>query len=145
MLFNSYEFIFAFLPVSFLVYFFLNSRRLVELSKGWLVFCSLFFYAWWDYAYLPLITSSILINYVIGNTLTSDSDANLGVPKKVLLIIGIAINLCFLGFYKYTDFFLSNLSQVLDFVHDPLGLVLPLAISFFTFQQIAYLVEREMS
>jgi hypothetical protein len=63
MLFNSYEFIFAFLPISFFVYFYLNYKRLTTASKGWLVFTSLFFYSWWNIVYLPLILMSILFKF----------------------------------------------------------------------------------
>ena len=66
MLFNSYEFIFAFLPITFFIYFFLNKRRLSELSKGFLVTSSLFFYAWWNIAYLPIILCSMIFNYCFG-------------------------------------------------------------------------------
>ena len=69
MLFNSYEFIFMFLPISFFVYFYLNHKRLTTASKAWLVFTSLFFYSWWNIAYLPLILMSILFNYTITNTM----------------------------------------------------------------------------
>ena len=72
MLFNSYEFIFAFLPLTFFIYFYLNSKRLTEASKGFLVFASLFFYSWWNIVYLPLILSSMLFNYVIGNILNGN-------------------------------------------------------------------------
>ena len=63
MLFNSYEFIFLFLPVTFFVYFFLNKKRLTEAAKGFLVASSLFFYSWWNIAYLPLIVGSMIFNY----------------------------------------------------------------------------------
>jgi hypothetical protein len=65
LLFNSYEFIFAFLPITFFIYFYLNHKRLTEASKGFLVFSSLFFYSWWNIAYLPIILSSMLFNFVI--------------------------------------------------------------------------------
>jgi alginate O-acetyltransferase complex protein AlgI len=74
LLFNSYGFIFVFLPFTFVIYFYLNKKRLTEASKGFLVFSSLFFYSWWNIAYLPLILSSMLFNYVIGNTLTKNGN-----------------------------------------------------------------------
>ena len=67
MLFNSYEFIFVFLPISFFVYFYLNHKRLTIASKAWLIFASLFFYSWWNVMYLPLILMSILFNYMISS------------------------------------------------------------------------------
>ena len=140
MIFNSYEFIFAFLPITFFIYFFLLSKRLIVGAKGFLVFASLFFYSWWNIIYLPLILSSMLFNYVIGNSLNGNKD-NLKLGKKSLLIIGITGNLSLLGYFKYADFFISNINIVSGINIPLLELALPLAISFFTFQQIAYLVD----
>ncbi|MDY0328530.1 MAG: MBOAT family protein [Arcobacteraceae bacterium] len=140
MLFNSYEFIFAFLPVTFLVYFYLLHKRLVTGAKGFLVFASLFFYSWWNIIYLPLILCSMLFNYVIGTSLGKTSEHR-KVTKKQILFVGISGNLLLLGYFKYTDFFISNINLLSDTNFDLLHLALPLAISFFTFQQIAYLVD----
>lgn len=140
MLFNSYEFIFLFLPVTFFVYFFLLEKRLITGAKGFLVFSSLFFYSWWNIAYLPLILGSMLFNYVIGNSL-NDSFHNVKVSNKKLLAFGIVSNLALLGYFKYADFFIGNINLVSGSSYDLLHLALPLAISFFTFQQIAYLVD----
>ena len=146
MLFNSYEFIFAFLPITFFIYFYLNSKRLTVASKGFLVFASLFFYSWWNIAYLPLILISMLFNYVVGNSLAKSSDENKkglnkSFSKKSILIFGIIVNLSLLGYFKYADFFIENFNLVASSNVNLLNLVLPLAISFFTFQQIAYLVD----
>lgn len=138
MLFNSYEFIFAFLPIVFFVYFYLNAKRLTEASKGFLVFSSLFFYSWWNITYLPIILSSMLFNYSIGRSLVKKEKK---VSKKSLLIFGIIANLSLLGYFKYADFFIENLNYTLNTSVSQLNLLLPLAISFFTFQQIAYLVD----
>jgi len=140
MLFNSYEFIFIFLPLSFFIYFFLLSKRLLVGAKGFLVFASLFFYSWWNIAYLPIILSSLLFNYVIGNSLNENFKKG-KIHKKSLLIFGIVANLILLGYFKYTDFLLENLNLTLNSSIPLLHLALPLAISFFTFQQIAYLVD----
>jgi D-alanyl-lipoteichoic acid acyltransferase DltB (MBOAT superfamily) len=141
MLFNSYEFIFTFLPITFFVYFYLNSKRLTIVSKGFLVFSSLFFYSWWNIVYLPLILISMLFNYVIGNSLNNSEDKIKSFPKKSILIFGIIANLSLLGYFKYADFFIENLNFGFDGNIPLLHLALPLAISFFTFQQIAYLVD----
>ncbi|MFA7091076.1 MAG: MBOAT family protein [Arcobacteraceae bacterium] len=142
MLFNSYEFIFAFLPISFFLYFYLLHKRLIIGAKGFLVFVSLFFYSWWNITYLPLILMSMLFNYVLGNSLTKKyNDSKTSVSHKSLLTIGIAANLGLLGYFKYADFFIENVNLVANSSIEPLNLVLPLAISFFTFQQIAYLVD----
>ncbi|RXJ96544.1 membrane-bound O-acyltransferase family protein [Arcobacter sp. AHV-9/2010] len=146
MLFNSYEFIFAFLPITFFIYFYLNSKRLTVASKGFLVFASLFFYSWWNIAYLPLILVSMLFNYIVGNSLAKASfenkkGLNKSFSKKSILIFGIAANLSLLGYFKYADFFIANFNLVSSSNVELLHLLLPLAISFFTFQQIAYLVD----
>ena len=140
MLFNSYIFIFAFLPITFFIYFYLNAKRMTTASKAFLIFASLFFYSWWNIAYLPIILVSILFNYTIGISL-SQNKGQAKVTKRSLLTFGIAANIALLGYFKYTDFLIENINWLTD-GHTPLlHLALPLAISFFTFQQIAYLVD----
>ena len=146
MLFNSYEFIFAFLPITFFIYFYLNHKRLTQAAKGFLVFASLFFYSWWDIAYLPLILSSILFNYLIGTTLSKSSENNkIGLnktfSKKSILIFGIVCNIALLGYFKYTNFFLENFNGIFESNIPLQHIILPLGISFFTFTQIAFLVD----
>ena len=99
MLFNSYEFIFLFLPVTFFVYFYLNKKRLTEAAKGWLVFSSLFFYSWWNINYLPLILGSIFFNYVVGRSLYqySHTERKGLISRKTILFFGIVLNLSLLG------------------------------------------------
>lgn len=140
MLFNSYIFIFAFLPLSFFIYFFLLEKRLITGAKGFLVFASLFFYSWWNIIYLPLILTSMLFNYIVGNSLNTNFK-KIRIHKKSLLTFGVLANLSLLGYFKYTDFFLENFNLTFDTSLPLLHLSLPLAISFFTFQQIAYLVD----
>lgn len=141
MLFNSYEFIFLFLPFTFFTYFYLNKKRLTELAKGFLVLSSLFFYSWWNVIYLPLILGSMVFNYCFGVELNKE---NSKFSKKFILILGIVANLMLLGYFKYSDFFISNLNFIFHTQIPHLNLLLPLAISFFTFQQIAYLVDSAM-
>ena len=140
LLFNSYEFIFLYLPITFAVYFLLNRFRLTKVGIAWLALASLFFYSWWNIANLPLMMGSILFNYTVGTMLAKGTLERV-IRKKVLLILSIAANLLFLGYYKYADFFLENLNFLLDTKFAFLHLVLPLGISFFTFTQIAYLVD----
>lgn len=142
MLFNSTEFIFVFLPITFFLYFFLNKKRLTKASKGLLVFSSLVFYSWWNVIYLPLILGSMLFNYILGDSLARDNlnKKNL-IPRKMLLIFGISMNILLLGYFKYADFFIDNINLLMDGNIALFNLALPLAISFFTFQQIAYLVD----
>lgn len=146
MLFNSLPFIFLFLPISFGVYFWLNGRRLIVVARVWLVAASLLFYAWWDPAYLPLILLSVLFNYVLGNEIGRRRGSGGGERKRrpgarALLALGVTGNLAVLGFFKYADFFVGNVNLIVDAGWALPGIVLPLAISFFTFQQIAYLVD----
>ncbi|WP_459815031.1 MBOAT family O-acyltransferase [Campylobacter concisus] len=141
MLFNSYEFIFLFLPFTFFIYFYLNKKHLTEVAKGFLVLSSLFFYSWWNVAYLPLILGSMIFNYYFGLELNKD---NPKISKKITLALGIALNLALLGYFKYSDFLISNINFAFHTQISHLNLLLPLAISFFTFQQIAYLVDSAM-
>ncbi len=136
-LFSSYEFIFAFLPITFFIYFYLTHQHRINISKLFLVFASLFFYGWWNILYLPLILLSMFFNYGVG-TLLSKGHA---FSKTSLLTFGIVSNLALLGYYKYSDFFIENINLLTDNDFPLLHLMLPLAISFFTFQQIAYLVD----
>jgi len=140
MLFNSFQFIFAFLPFTFFFYFFLLQRRLFIIAKGFLVFASLFFYSWWNIYYLPIILSSMLFNYTIGTILNSHYN-KMQLSKKSLLFFGIASNIALLAYFKYADFLIENINYFTSNNIHLLELALPLAISFFTFQQIAYLVD----
>ena len=111
----------------------------ITASKAWLILGSLFFHSWWDMDYLPLILFSILFNFTVGSTL---SKLNSGMSnKKLSLFFGIAVNLALLGYFKYTDFIILNINAAFSSGLGLTGIVLPLAISFFTFQQIAYLVD----
>jgi len=140
MLFNSFAYILLFLPLVLLVYFSLTKRNYVRVSKVWLVFSSLYFYSWWNIIYLPLIVSSLLVNFVIGRTIRGNK-ANADGFSKLFLIFGVLLNVCLLGYFKYADFFIENFNLLFSSTISPLNLLLPLAISFFTFQQIAYLAD----
>lgn len=89
MLFNSFEFIFGFLPITFLVFFYLGHDLRQQWASTWLLACSLFFYAWWNYAYVGLLVASITFNFVVGRTLAKQSARR----RRSLLIFGIAANL----------------------------------------------------
>jgi D-alanyl-lipoteichoic acid acyltransferase DltB (MBOAT superfamily) len=140
MLFNSYAFIFGFLPLT-LGGFFLLGRFHPPLARGWLLLASLAFYAGWSLNYIWLILGSILFNYLAG--LMIDTVRRGGRPGRagVALAIGVTGNLALLGSYKYVDFFISNVNRTTDAGWPLLHLALPLGISFFTFTQIAYLVD----
>lgn len=140
MLFNSYEYIFVFLPLMLISYFFLNRQGYYTIAKTWLVAGSLFFYSWWNIIYLPLLGGSILVNYTMA-VILGRTDMLLIQRRRIIVTAGICFNVGLLGFFKYADFFIANLDAVLPTHLQPLGIVLPLAISFFTFQQIAYLAD----
>lgn len=140
MLFNSFEFIFLFLPIAFFIYFYLNKKKLVKASKIFLVLSSLFFYSWWNIVYLPLILISMIFNFKIGKLILENKEREI-ISKKRLLTIGIIINISLLGYFKYADFFIKNTNYFFNLEFTELKLALPLAISFFTLQQVAYLIE----
>lgn len=135
MLFNSHEFIFIFCPVVFLVFFILAKRN-YRLGLAWLTVGSLFFYSWWNPPYLFLLVGSVIFNYFAGSLLNHYQD-----NKKSILIIGISANLGLLGYYKYTNFLIDTWNVFSGSSIEFTSILLPLAISFHTFQQIAYLVD----
>jgi alginate O-acetyltransferase complex protein AlgI len=137
MLFNSFEYLLVFLPAVVVGYFWLNRRFNDRAGKLWLLSASLFFYGWWSISYLWLIFGSILFNYGMARWLGRAS----GRYANVLLLLSVAGNLAFLGYYKYADFFISNINLLRDNPSPLLNIALPLGISFFTIQQIAYLVD----
>jgi alginate O-acetyltransferase complex protein AlgI len=107
MLFNSYAFIFLFLPIVLLGFHLIGSQGRDRIAIAWLVAASLFFYGWWNPAYLGLILGSMLFNYAMGVAILTDKMLN----KKWLLVIGIAANLALLGYFKYVNFFVDNLNS----------------------------------
>lgn len=138
MLFTSQAFILAFLPAVLLLY--LKSLRLLGLraALGTLTLSSFFFYGWWNPIYLWLIGFSILANYALGRCLV---EATSQLRKKHLLVFAITLNLGLLGYFKYSEFLVGNFAALLGQQWAIDTIVLPLAISFFTFQQIAYIVD----
>jgi D-alanyl-lipoteichoic acid acyltransferase DltB (MBOAT superfamily) len=139
MLFNSYPFIFGFLPISLLC-FELLGRLSHDWARRWLILVSLFFYTWWRPINVLLIAPSIMINYGLARALQrfgSDRPA----AAKCALLAGIAFNLLFLGYFKYLDFARTTLNDVLGTNLVLTHLILPLGISFITFQKIAFLVD----
>lgn len=108
---------------------------------AWLVLASLVFYAWWNPIYVCLLIGSILINYLLGERINQQLLSKRTKLARTSLGIGLCINIGLLAYYKYADFFLSNVHNLLGSAYEPLNLVLPLAISFFTFQQITYLID----
>lgn len=138
MLFNSAEYLLFFLPFTVLMYFWLNRRAGGLAGKSWLVLASLFFYSWWSISYLWLIGGSMFGNYIIGTALARWQHS---LAKQLLLSTAIVANLVLLGYYKYADFFITNLNHWTTPPLPLLQMALPLGISFFTFTQVAFLVD----
>ena len=139
MLFNSYEFLLLFLPVTLIVYLLCRRYDRHDWGLTWLVFASLFFYAWWNPRYLPLILGSMAANHALGRVLSRHPAPSR--TGRLWLIAGIVGNLALLGYYKYAGFLLGNLNALTGDHYVVGEIVLPLAISFFTFLQIAYIVD----
>ncbi len=138
MLFNSYAFIFGFLPVTLVVFYLLGRNIGIRAGIGWLVICSLFFYGWWNPAYLGLIVGSMMFNFIVGTSLAR----RVGRPgNRTLLLLGVGVNLGLIAYFKYANFFVGNLNTVAGTDYNLGVIILPLAISFFTFQQITFLID----
>ncbi|MHA1600110.1 MAG: MBOAT family O-acyltransferase [Alphaproteobacteria bacterium] len=141
MLFNSYEFLFVFLPVTLAMFFLLANLGNRSLPIAWLVVASLFFYGWWNPAFLGLIAFSATFNYLLGLGLTQARSNGDGRHVSGLLAFGIVVNLGLIGYFKYAGFLTVAADRAFGTAYHLDDIVLPLAISFFTFQQIAYLVD----
>jgi D-alanyl-lipoteichoic acid acyltransferase DltB (MBOAT superfamily) len=154
MLFNSWLFIFLFLPVMLVGYFWLMRRSLILCGNYWLVGGSLVFYGYWNAYYVPLLLLSILVNFFVGSAISGPveeaEDGKSGgrrhgiarqVPVRYLFRFGILFDVLLLGYFKYTDFFLENCNRMCGTDIPLPRIILPLGISFFTFTQIAFLVD----
>ncbi len=134
MLFNSTEFLFAFLPIVLVVFMLLGKYSSARATIAWLLGASLFFYGWWNPAYLVLIGASIGFNFSIARLLERR-------PRRELLLLGVGVDLLSIGYFKYAGFLVDNLGALAGTNWDIGHILLPLGISFFTFQQITYLVD----
>ncbi|RUR20217.1 MBOAT family protein [Legionella sp. km535] len=137
MLFNSYQFLFLYLPIAllgtyFLIYFYKPA------VVPWLLTFSLIFYGWWNPNYLVLLLASIGFNFVIGKAIIN---CKLQLYKKFYLILGVLGNLSALFYFKYMNFFIQNINSLAHTDFNFYNIILPLGISFFTFTQIAFLVD----
>ncbi|MFB2922223.1 MBOAT family O-acyltransferase [Aerosakkonema funiforme] len=139
MLFNSYTFIFGFLPITLIVFFGLTKFRLIGAAAIWLFIASLAFYGYWNVAYVPLLLISMLFNYQMGRQLYLAKENSK--KARILIWVGVGLNLLFLGYYKYANFFITSLNDLVNAHLIAPNITLPLAISFFTFTQSAYLVD----
>jgi D-alanyl-lipoteichoic acid acyltransferase DltB (MBOAT superfamily) len=140
MLFNSYEFLFVFLPLT-LTGFFLLGRVSRAWAIRWIILASLVFYAWWRPLNVLIIAPSILINYGLARTLQRMGERGRVRASRIVLILGIAFNVAFLGYFKYANFLVGAVNDVFGAGFVLERIILPLGISFITFQKIAFLVD----
>src|SRR5690554_2496880 len=141
MLFNSIDFA-IFLPIVFLMYWFVTNKNL-KLQNFLIVVASYVFYGWWDWRFLSLIVFSTLIDYLVGVALSKQENQ---AKRKALLWTSIIVNLTFLGFFKYYNFFLDNFVTAFSFFGteinaNSLNIILPVGISFYTFQTLSYSID----
>lgn len=144
MLFNSYLFILAFLPVTVAGYLAVNLLSSRRLSLMWLVLVSIVFYGIWNPVNLLIIAPSIALNYLaarwIQQAMQRDDQAGDNLADA-LVVVGLVFNLCFLGYFKYKNFFLDSVNELAGTHFALAAVILPLGISFITFQKIAFLVD----
>lgn len=136
MLFNSYEFIFLYLPIVFFLYFKLSEKK-HSYGVIWLALASLFFYGFWNLSFLPILVISILVNILLAKIIHK-IDYHY---KRITLIVSVSLNLLSLCYFKYMNFFISMSDEIMNLSNLNTELLLPLGISFFTFTQIAFLVD----
>ncbi|MFK8060000.1 MAG: MBOAT family protein [Polaribacter sp.] len=141
MLFNSLDFA-IFLPIIFILYWCVTNKNLKS-QNIFIVLASYVFYGWWDWRFLSLILISTLVDYSIGKLL---AQTNKKVNRKILLLISLSINLGILGFFKYYNFFIDNFTTVFSFLGKELAgnsinIILPVGISFYTFQTLSYTID----
>lgn len=141
MLFNSLDFA-IFIPIVFILYWFILNKN-IKLQNLLIVLASYVFYGWWDWRFLSLIIFSTLIDYIVGVRLGTEQKA---LNRKILLWISISVNLGFLGFFKYFNFFIDNFTEAFSFLGqnvtiNSLNIILPVGISFYTFQTLSYSID----
>ena len=138
MLFNSEIYLFGFLPLVVIFYFKIASLEDKNLKKLFLIFSGIIFYSWWKISFLPIIIFSILCNYFAAKYIKKTLDKN---KKKLFLILSISFNVLILVIFKYLDFLIKNINFFLDSNFEKFNIPFPLAISFITFQTIAFLID----
>jgi D-alanyl-lipoteichoic acid acyltransferase DltB (MBOAT superfamily) len=143
---------YLFLPVALVAYFACRGVGTGRVATAWLTLASLVFYGYWNPVYLPLILASMAFNFGVGALLVrgertgaAADGAGAGQVRRhgsrAVLAVGVGVNLAVLGFFKYVDFGVSNINWLAGTQLTPMRIVLPLGVSFFTFTQIAYIVD----
>jgi len=138
MIFSSYKFIFVFFPVVYIVYNLLRKAEKPILMKCWLVLASLFFYGYGDFRFFPILVFTAIFNFIISVLLQRTEKK---IPKVVLLVLGLVENLGLLFYFKYHNFFFENVNALIGSEFTLRSIILPLGISFYTFQLISYIVD----
>ncbi len=138
MLFNSYLFVFLFLPLVVTGYYWLHHRKLEKAALGYLIAMSMVFYGYNSIRYLVILVVSILVNYLLVKGMDKTQKT---ARRRLLLMLGLLYNLGILFYFKYYDFFIENVNAVLKTDYHFLRLALPLGISFYTFQQLSYVID----
>ena len=138
MLFNSYIFLFAFLPLVLIGYYGLNYAKLYRAAQAYLIGMSLWFYGYNNIYYLAILVVSVLLNYCLAKGLFSLENRQ---QRRLLLWIGVLLNLGILFYFKYFDFFIENMNSLLKKDYTLLHVILPLGISFYTFQQLSFVID----
>jgi D-alanyl-lipoteichoic acid acyltransferase DltB (MBOAT superfamily) len=143
MLFNSYPFVFGFMPVVLAVFYLLSTRGRAGAAAKFIIAASLFFYGWWNWRYLALFGFSVAFNFswaqLLGPVPGLSGEGPITRARRRLLRFGIAVNIALLGYFKYRNFFILSAGAIAGTAFHPSPLILPLAVSFFTFEQITYL------
>ncbi len=142
MLFNSLDFA-IFLPIVFILYWFVFNKQSLRIRNIFLIIVSYIFYGWWDWRFLSLIIFSSFVDYFVGLKIASTTDKQ---KRKHFLLISLFVNLGILGFFKYFNFFVDNFYQAFTFLgmhfqKPVLRIVLPVGISFYTFQTMSYSID----
>ena len=141
MLFNSYEFLFLFLPVTLAAFFVLSGLGFLKAAAAWLALASIFFYAYWSPRYVVLLLVSIAINFAAGQAIAKYRNAHRPEISLRVLVSALIANLGALAYFKYANFFVDSVNSAAATDFSLAKIILPIGISFFTFTQIAYLVD----
>ena len=131
MLFPTFTFILGFLPITIIVYFLL-AKKYTQLARTWLIAASFVFYSWFNWSYFFILAGSILVNHFFAVILYKKK-------SMLIFVLGVIVNVLLLGYFKYYDFFVENINTVFKTSWSLKHILLPLGISFFTFQQISFL------
>ena len=141
MLFNSFNFLFIFFPIVLFCYYQINHFKNKNYKIIFLIISSLVFYAYWNFIYIFLLILSIVANFILAKIIVNLNYKKLNLYKKMTFVLAIILNVILLCYFKYYNFFIENINTVFSLTFNFKNVILPLAISFFTIQQINFIVE----